>query len=151
MKNIQTVSKLTARDLNYDEKEVERVNDFFWKEVRRKLSTLESTSITIKHIGTITVSKRKIDQYIKNIIKKIRSIRVSTKYKQSTQALLLDVNMDRLKKALVQRNILAKQYYETYAKRSERIFRVSTNDSKELEKSTGRYDQPSEAGVGHAS
>jgi hypothetical protein len=131
MKNIQTVNKLIARELNKDEDLVESVNDFYWKTVRRTLSSLESTSVSLKHLGTITVSKRKIDYFIKCTIGKIRNIRKSTKYKESTKALLLDVNMDRLKKALVRRNELATQYYEAYAKRARRVLQVTTNDSTE--------------------
>lgn len=151
MKNLQTVNKLIAREQGRNENEVEQINDFFWKEVRRKLSSFESTSVSIKHIGTITVSKRKVDQYIKTTIRKIRAIRVSTKYKPATQALLLDVNMNRLKKSLIRRNELAKQYYEAYAKRAKRVFQAPANDSPELGQDIGGANQPSEAAVQHAS
>lgn len=147
MKNIQTVSKLIARELEYDENEIERINDFFWKAVRRKLSNLESTSVSIKHIGTITVSKRKVDQFIKTTIGKIRSIRKSVRYKPSTQALLLDINFDRLRKALIKRNELAKQYYEAYAKRAKRILPVATSGIEELGESIRGDNQSSEDGV----
>jgi phage protein D len=147
MKNIQTINKLISRELNLNEDLVEAVNGFYWKEVRRKLSTLESTSVSIKHIGTITTSKRKIDQFLKTTIKKIRNIRKSNRYKESTKALLLDVNYDKLRKALKQRNILATQYYETYAKRHERICSSDANDIQECRQDTGSNNQSSEAGA----
>lgn len=147
MKNIQIVNKLVARDLNLNEDLVELVNGFFWKEVRRKLSTLESTSVAIKHLGTITASKRKIDQFIKTTIKKIRNIRKSNRYKESTKALLLDVNFDRLRKALIQRNKLATQYYEAYIKRTNRIRESASNNGEECRQDIGSHNQSSEEGV----
>jgi len=145
MKNIQTVNKLISRELGRSEDEVEQINDFFWKTLRQKLSNMESTSVSIKHIGTITVSKRKIDFFIRTTINKIRNIRKSIKYKPTTQAILLDVNYDRLRKSLKQRNELATQYYETYAKRAKRIFPVATHNSTELGEDIRRDNQPSEA------
>jgi nucleoid DNA-binding protein len=136
MKSIQTVNKLVSRELGYDENEVEKVNDFFWKEVKKKLSNFENTSVSIKHLGTFTVSKRKLDQFIKTCIRKIRSIRKSTRYKESTRELLLNTNKNKLEKALFHRNKLAKQYYEAYAKRSKRIFSVDANNSIKLGQST---------------
>lgn len=144
MKNIQTVNKLIARENGIKEDLVELVNGFYWKEVRRKLSTLESTSVSIKHLGTITTSKRKIDQFIKTTIKKIRNIRKSNRYKESTKALLLDVNFDKLRKALVQRNKLATQYYEAYMARSKRVRGVNSDDIQTSSEDTGSNDKPSE-------
>lgn len=129
MKNIHTVNKLISRELNFDEKLVESINSFFWKDVRSQLSNLDSTSVAIKHLGTITVSKRKVDQFIRMTIYKIRGIKKSVKYKESTKEIMLETHMNRLKKALIRRNELAKQYYEAYAKRANRILQTDTNDS----------------------
>lgn len=148
MKNIQTINKLISRELNIKEDLVESVNDFYWKEVRKKLSGLESTSVSIKHIGTITTSKRKIDQFIKTTIKKIRSINNSNRYKESTKSLLLDTNYDRLRKALIQRNELATQYYEAYNRRHERVCKVDASDIQECRQDTGSNNQSSEERVG---
>jgi phage protein D len=151
MKNIQTINKLIARELTLKEDIVESVNEFYWKEVRRKLSSLESTSVSIKHLGTITTSKRKIDQFIKTTIKKIRNISKSNRYKESTKALLLDVNYDKLRKALVQRNELATQYYEAYIKRTERVRSTNANDIQECRQDIGSDNKSGEAGNGDAS
>lgn len=151
MKNIQIVNKLIARENNYDEYLVELVNGFFWKDIRKKLSSLEHTSIAIKHIGVITISKRKVDHFIRTTIRKIRNIRKSMRYKETTKALLLEVNYDRLRKALVQRNILATQYNENYIKRTSRIRKVAPNDSEECRQNPGSNDKPSESGVEYAS
>lgn len=150
MKTIQIISKLVARELGKDEKLVDSVNDFYWKSVRRKLSGLESTSVSLKHIGTITTSKRKIDFFIRTTIRKIRNIRKSTRYKESTIALLLEVNYTRLRKALVQRNILATQYYEAYTKRNKRVYKVDTPSNGELGVGIGRGDESGEDGIQHA-
>lgn len=150
MKNIQIVNKLVARDFHLNEHLVELVNGFYWKEVRRKLSSFESTSVSIKHIGTITASKRKTDYFILTTIRKIRNIRKSNRYKESTKALLLEVNYDRLKKALVQRNILATQYYENYAKRANRIRQSASNNGEECRQDNRSNDQSGEAGIEYA-
>jgi hypothetical protein len=150
MKTIQVLSKLTARELGKPEKECDDVNDFFWKAVRRKLSNMETASVSLKHIGTITTSKRKIDQYIKVTINKIRNLRKSIRYKESTREILLDVNFDRLRKALVQRNKLAIQYHEAYLKRASRIREADAVPSEELGIDLGGHDEPSEVGVQHA-
>lgn len=151
MKTIQIISKLIARELGKDEKLVDSVNDFYWKEVRKKLSGLESTSVSIKHIGTITTSKRKIDYFIRSTINKIRNIRKSVRYKESTKALLEDVNLNRLRKALIQRNTLATQYYEAYTKRSGRVYKTGTPVGTELGVDIGGSGEPSEVGIQYAS
>lgn len=147
MKNIQIVSRLVARENNYDADVCEDVNNFYWKNVKKDLSSMEYTSVSVKHLCTFTISKRKVDHFIKTTIKKIRNIRKSTRYKQSTIALLLDFNYDKLRKALYQRNILAKQYYENYIKRTSRIRETPTDDSRELGQSVGRDLESSEGGV----
>ncbi len=151
MKTIHVVSKLTARELGKNETLVDSVNDFYWKAVRRKLSNLESASVSLKHIGTITTSKRKIDQFIKTTIGKIRNIRKSIRYKESTKELLLEINYERLRKSLIQRNILAKQYHEAYVKRTSRIRKTDAEPSEELGLDLGRGDESSEDGVRDAS
>jgi phage protein D len=151
MKNIQTFNKLIARENSIKEELVELVNGFYWKEVRRKLSSLESTSVSIKHLGTITTSKRKIDHFIRTTIRKIRNIKKSTKYKESTKALLLDVNYDRLRKALKQRNILSKQYYENYISRRKRVFEASAVHSEADGQGDRGNSEPSESGDGASS
>lgn len=147
MKTIQIISKLVARENGWDEKEVDSANDFYWKEVRKSLSNMESTSVSLKYIGTITASKRKIDFFIRTTINKIRNIRKSTRYKESTKALLLDVNYNRLRKALKQRNVLATQYYEAYIKRTNRVREIAPNSSGELGLSIGRNNKSSEATI----
>jgi hypothetical protein len=132
MKDIKIVSRLVAREFNYDPELTEDVNDFFWKETRKMLSSMEYTSVSIKCLCTLTVSKRKVDYIIKKLIGKIRNIRKSTRYKESTTALLLEVNYDKLRKALKQRNILAKQYYENYTKRISRVREASSSNNSEL-------------------
>lgn len=151
MKTIQIISKIVARELGKDEKLVDSVNDFYWKEIRKKLSGLESTSIAIKHLGTITTSKRKIDYFIRGTINKIRNIKKSTRFKESTKALLVEVNYGRLRKALIQRDILATQYYEAYAKRSGRIYKTGSITHAELGSSIGGSGESGKDGIQYAS
>jgi len=149
MKDIHIVSKLVARENNLDPDLVEDVNAFFWKVgVRAALSSMDYTSVSIKHIGTITVSKRKVDQMIITLIRKIRNIRKSTRYKQSTTELLLELNYDKLRKALKQRNILAKQFYENYTKRISRVRDVAADNSEQRTSNLGSDNNTSEERVG---
>lgn len=151
MKNIQIVSRLVARENSFDPALVEDVNNFFWKVgVRASLSSMEYTSVSIKHLGTITVSKRKVDYMIRTLIRKIRNIRKSKRYKQSTIELLLDTNFDKLRKALKQRNILATQYYENIAKRTGRIRSTPPDNNVECGQDIGSNNQSSERGIGDA-
>jgi hypothetical protein len=150
MKDIKIVSRIVAKENNYDADLVEDVNDFFWKEGRRCLSSMEYTSVSFKHFGTITVSKRKVDYVIRKLIGKIRNIRKSTRYKQSTTELLLEVNYEKLRKALKQRNILAKQFYENIAKRTSRIRETSSDNSEQRPSDIGCDNNTSEERIGDA-
>jgi len=147
MKTIQVISKIVSREMGIEEKIVDSVNDFYWKEVRKKLSGLESTSVSIKYLGTITTSKRKIDYFIKSTINKIRNIKKSIRYKESTKDLLLEVNYGKLRKALIQRNTLATQYYEAYAKRTNRICKTTADSSTECRLDSGGDSESSEIAI----
>jgi len=149
MKDIKIVSRIVARENNYDPDLTEDINDFFWKETRKLLSSMEYTSVSIKHLCTITVSKRKVDYTIRKLIGKIRSLRKTTRFKPSTVELLLEQNFDKLRKALKQRNILAKQYYENYAKRTSRIRKIASNDSSELRQDIGSDVESGEERAGN--
>ena len=144
MITISTLNKVVAKELGVNEKLVEDVNSFFWKHARKQLATLESTSFSIKHLGTITTSKRKIDYYIKNLIGKIRSIRKSTWYKDTTKEILITTNYEKLRQALKQRNILATQYYEDYAKWNKRVHETHTNNLEKLGSDHRRDDKSGE-------
>lgn len=150
MKNIQIVSRLVARENNFKTDDVEDVNEFFWKEVRRSLSSMKYTSVSVKHLCTFTISKRKVDQMIRTLIRKIRNIRKSKRYKETTIALLLDVNYDKLRKALYQRNVLAKQYYENYTKRTSRIREATPNNSEQRTSDNSSNNNTGEERIGDA-
>jgi hypothetical protein len=150
MKSIQIINKIIAREKNISEDLVEKINKFYWKKVRAALSDFSDTSVSVKHIGTITVSRRKLNFFILQLIRKIRVIRAGTKHKESTKALLLETNINKLRKALVQRNIIAKLYYEDYQARVEkykRVHRIDSSNSSELGQSDRGNDQPSEAAI----
>jgi|SRR5688572_8331500 len=150
MQSIQIINKIVAREKGISEDLVEKVNKFYWKNVRATLSEFSDTSVSIKHIGTITVSRRKLNFFITQLIRKIRVIRAGTKHKESTKALLLETNMNRLKKALVQRNIIAKLYYDEYKKRMEKhkgIYGIDTLNCTELGQSDRGNNQSGEAAI----
>lgn len=150
MKSIQIINKIVAREKNIKEDLVEKINKFYWKKVRAALSDFSDTSVSIKHIGTITISRRKLNFFIKKLIGKIRVIRAGNRHKESTKALLLETNYNKLKKALVQRNIIANLYYDEYKKRMEKhkgVHGIDSSGISELGQSDRRDDQSSEAAI----
>lgn len=149
MQNIQTVNKLVARECNIKEEIVESVNNFYWKNVRKSLSSFENLSVSLKYIGTITTSRRKLNYYIGFLIRKIRNLKDSTRLKETTKEHLLDVNTIKLKKALKQRDALAKQYYDENIKKSKGIREVITHNSRELRQDIGGDIESSEETVPH--
>ena len=147
MQNIQTVNKLIAREHNIQEDIVESVNSFYWKSVRKSLSSFENLSVSLKYIGTITISRRKINYYIGYLIRKIRKIKASTIFKETTKEHLIEVNTNKLRKALKQRDALAKQYYDENIKKFKRICKVTSDNSGELRQDIGGDYKPSEEAV----
>lgn len=147
MRNIQIVNKQIAREKNLPEDLVEKVNSLYWKEARRALSSMDYSSVSLKHLGTITTSRRKLVGYITELIGKIRSLRKSVRYKESTRLLLIDIYYERLNKALIQRNILATQYY---VEGNKGIFEVDSHSMGEQGESDRRDDESSENGDEYA-
>lgn len=108
MKNIDIVNKIISKKLSIDEKTVAKINKFYWKTIRRKLSSLESTSIFVKGFATFTLSRYNLRKEIQTTIERIRATPNSTKLKQVTKDLYIIILYERLKKLVVLRNKLAK-------------------------------------------
>ena len=116
MKNITNVIKKTATDLNLPEDQVNAVVMAYWNEIYRKLNSLESTTVTIRHVGSFTISKRKLYSLINKFIFRIKSYERGeplpfSKPKEKELEVIHKIRL-KLRKALEKRNILANHYYK---------------------------------------
>jgi hypothetical protein len=114
MKNLDFVIKKTAIDLNLPESEVKIVIEGWWQQVYNEVANVKSTTIAIRKVGVITVSKLKVRTFILNTIRKIRSTKISKRFSEDNKEKYIAKYKKRLRNALVQRNILAKDYAEQF-------------------------------------
>lgn len=127
MKNIDYFNKAIAEKKGLENDIVRKVNDFFWRKgVRKNLTDVNYRSLYIKHLGTITVSKYKLDKKIEHLIKRIRSVRVSPKFKEETKELILAKYYDSLKAMLKRRNEIALEYYNRDYEQTKRVPKTYT-------------------------
>ena len=114
MKGLDYVIKKTARELNLPEAETKKLLTAYWKEITDQITRIESTTVAIRKLGVITVSKLKIRNFISHTIRAIRKMKTSKKYSDVTKEAYVQNHTKKLKNALVQRNILAKDYAEKF-------------------------------------
>lgn len=117
MKGIDYVIKKTIKDLNLPEDKREDAKKLimaYWKEIADQIIRIDSTTVAIRKLGVITVSKLKIRKFIFDTIKHIRNMKLSKKYSEASKDNYVNVHTKKLKKALIQRNILAKDYAEKF-------------------------------------
>lgn len=120
MRNIDYAIRKTAIDLNIENKseEVKTVIMRYWKEVRDKTvynkMELDKTTLFLRGIGIFTISHYKLNKFILKLISKIRGMNRSVKYTEEVKQSHTLKLMNRLKKALVHRNILAIYYAKYY-------------------------------------
>lgn len=114
MKNIDFIIKKTARDLKLPENEVKLVVMEYWKSIYNKILTGSETTVTARHVGTFTVSRWKLNNYIKKIIAKIRRIKKTDKLSVEKKEEILTVEYKRLKNCLFHRDRIAKNYAEQF-------------------------------------
>lgn len=72
MKGIDYVIKKTASQLNFPEAEVKKVVMEYWETIYKRLLSLEQTTITARHIGSFTISRYKLNNFITKTISDIR-------------------------------------------------------------------------------
>lgn len=108
MKNIDNIVLKTSKDLDIPKERVKLVVDAYWNEVYDKLLSLDSTTVYIRNVGLITISRFKLRKFISRYIQKIRNIEKSVRLSDSDKHLYLTKTKEKLRKALVQRDIIAK-------------------------------------------
>lgn len=114
MKGIDHVIRKTAIDLDLPEDQVKPIVMAYWEAVFHRLVKLKSTTITVRHVGVFTVSRFKLNNYIRKRIDKIRKTQENLSLSDTKKIEILAEDTAKLKVALVQRNILAKQYAEAF-------------------------------------
>lgn len=74
MKGIDYVIKKTAGQLNLPEAEVKKVVMEYWETIYKRLLHLEQTTITARHLGSFTISRYKLNNFIGKTINDIRKL-----------------------------------------------------------------------------
>lgn len=118
MKNIDYVIQRTASELGLPVEKVKPVVMAYWKTACDKLTRLEATTVSIRHVGNFTISRYKLYGYIRKRIAKIKFAQTSGKYDYDPvkKQDILDFHYVKLRKALVKRNTLAKHYQKIFKK-----------------------------------
>lgn len=114
MKSLDYVIKKTAKELNLPEDQTRKLLTAYWKQIERQLVEIGSTTIAIRKLGVITVSKIKIRNFIIDTIRRIRRMGTSTKYSDEKKSNYIKRHKKKLTNALIQRDILAKDYAEKF-------------------------------------
>lgn len=128
MKNIDLVNNIISERKNLKENVVKAINKYYWKQgVKKKMSTLESSSVFIKGFATFTVSRYNVRRLIKKTIIQIRNLRKSTKYKDSTKVIYSEELYNKLRMLLAKRNELANFYYNERINRIPKAYTKSTD------------------------
>ena len=109
MKSIDTIIKKTAFDLNLPEDQVKILVKQYWETLYKGVTKVNGRSYFVRGVGTFTISKYKLDGFIRKRIYKIRSVKVAV-LDEKKKTKRLELHYSKLKIALYYRNELAKQY-----------------------------------------
>jgi hypothetical protein len=112
MRDLYYISKKISKEKQIDLDIVEKVNKFYWKEVRRQMNSLDNTAVHVKNLLTFSVSRYNLRKEIQKVINKIRLIRTNNKFVKKEP--LLAFQYEVLRKLLKSRNKLAILYKELY-------------------------------------
>lgn len=111
MKGIDYVIKETAAREFQPEEQIKKLLTKYWKEIYNSVLSLEHNTVAVRNLGVMTVSKFKLNNFIKKRISKIKLIKKKN-ISEITREKLLNQHYNRLKIALERRNSLAIQYYK---------------------------------------
>ncbi len=122
---INTIVKDIAPNLGLDESLVKKVYAHYWKTVKRAVASGQHTSIWLRGVGTMAVSRTKVNKHIRRLIWRIRALQEDrTPHTRKTKEQILIEAIDDLRLMCARRNELAIAYkankdriYDTKAKR----------------------------------
>ena len=120
MKNIDSVSRLISIKLEIPYEIVKKVNKIYWKDIRDNMKNLNSPNLYIRNLGIFTSSRYLNAKLIKEVIYKLRNLH-NKNIKESSKILTKIDLENKLKKLLIQRNEIAKIYYEKQVCRIHKI------------------------------
>ena len=102
-----------ARKLGVDLKLVRDVNKWFWSQgIKKNISKATHRSLYIKHLGTVTMSRKKLYNEIYYTIRRIRKTRSSNYRGEISKAQILASYYERLRTLLHHRNLWAVETVE---------------------------------------
>ena len=110
MKNLDYIILKTANDLDLDKETVKTLVNAYWNEVNRKVIGFETRTVGIRGVGTITISKYKLRDYILKKIRIIKRLKLSKKYSEQKKAEMIAEAKEKLRMALKHRDEIAKEY-----------------------------------------
>jgi hypothetical protein len=114
MKDINHVILKTCKNLYLPKEKVKPLVDFYWNEVYRKLMTFESSTVHIREVGTITVSKFKLRLFLQKYILIIKRVLNSEKYPKEKMDEIKSKYFFYLRKLLKERDRIAKIYAKKF-------------------------------------
>ncbi len=103
--------KKTAKELNLNEELVKDVVDFYYSVVVKKIENLETTTIFLHGLGTLRLSRKKLDFQIRNL-KKLLDSNSQEDFKKVVKYNLSKAMLDSKEKALEMCNDYYKELYE---------------------------------------
>ena len=114
MKGIEVAIQKTAEQLNLPEEKVRPIILEYWRTIYYKLIRLESMTISVRNVGIFTISRYKLNNYIKKTIYKIRNTKKSTRLSEEKKNSIIEAMTTKLKIALKMRNKIAISYAKQF-------------------------------------
>lgn len=94
-------------DLGISEDEVKTVVMEYWTSIYNNILNLDSTTVSIRHIGNFTISRYKLRNFLSNHIKRYKKVKVLENKEKLLYSLMFKID-----KASEKRNVLAEHYYK---------------------------------------
>lgn len=111
MKNIDYIIKKVSKENNLNEKVVDHLYRFYWKEsILKSLRSTKHTAIYIPFVGTAHMGYMKVRKEILEVIYSIRTIKKTDKYTDEKKAEVLEYYINYLKDLLERRRELIGDY-----------------------------------------
>jgi hypothetical protein len=117
LKNIDHVIKKTAAEMNLPEDKVKIVIDKYWRTLYDKMVNGmddDKCTLFLRNIGLFTVSRFKLNNFIKKKINKIKGMENSKKYDEHQKKEFFERHKKKLSLSLKYRNLVAKSYAKYY-------------------------------------
>lgn len=141
---INTICKEIAPGLDLSEALVKKVYAHYWKTVKQSVASGKYTSIWLRSIGTLAVSRTKVRKHIEKLISKIRAIKAgkAAAYTRKTQDQMLIEAMRDLALMCARRNEIAIAYCANLARIQERYdAKTKRHLGQQAPDITGSYQQ----------